>query len=869
MKTLGEIAGYLTGTFAKEHSSEFLESERDNKNFDKSSGRLENFSGESAEAHAYLFENMKDKVEKKVVSIFKAPLDQTEKLMIPSDRKIIITDDKTGLSKAIADQLASVDIETVLVPPEGLADILKGKKDMPPAAGLIIAAGNEPAGKVGYDRYDDKFLRDAFALAKHFFIDLTEAAKKGSAIFATISRLDGAFGFKDLIITNPFQGGLAGLAKTAALEWKDVFCHAIDIAPDWNDNKEIAEAVVDELLNSDPICPVEVGLNPDGRYLFELESCSYPEGKIDIDKGEVVVITGGARGITASAARILARHAKPVIVLLGRSPDPSPEPDWMVSLKDNGAIKKAILENDFSNDMPSPILLEKTFKQRMANREILVNIKDLKNHASDVLYYSADVRDPERLKSVLNDVRSTYGQIRVIIHGSGVLEDRLITDKTCEQFETVFSTKVKGLRALLEATKKDDLKYLVLFSSITARMGNKGQVDYAMANEVLNKIAQQESFKRPDCRVISINWGPWDGGMVSAALKREFERNNIELIPTDAGALSLLSEMRGDKNAPVEVVIGAGINAKSVKNRISSYLTRQKTFLSAKRDEELSLAFKSEIDVDRFPILESHILDGKPVVPFALMSEWLGYGALHENPGLMFCGFDDLRLLNGIRLDHEKKVIRLMAGKAKKKGSVFEVDVEIRNGINGNKEYIHSRAKAILADRFLPPPLFEKSFQIDNKAYLRNIEEVYEKILFHGLDLRGIKEITGYSSKGMTARVSAAPHPQNWMAEPVRSRWISDPLILDSAFQMAIVWCFEKTGLVSLPSYCAGYRQYRNRFPDEGVTAIFEVKDLNNYKIMGEFIFLDKKNLVVASLTGYEAVMNTSLIKAFRNNDPG
>ena len=181
-----------------------------------------------------------------------------------------------------------------------------------------------------------------------------------------------------------------------------------------------------------------------------------------------------------------------------------------------------------------------------------------------------------------------------------------------------------------------------------------------------------------------------------------------------------------------------------------------------------------------------------------------------------------------------------MSGKARKKGSVFEVDVEIRNGIKNDIEMIHSRATAILTDELEPSPAFDISDLINSKAYSRSVEEVYEKILFHGFELRGIQEIIGYSSQGMAARVSSAPSPREWMTDPLRSKWIGDPLVLDCAFQMAIVWCFEEKGVVSLPSFSASYRQYCDRYPSEGVTAVLEVKQATDHKMIGDFIFLDR-----------------------------
>ncbi len=205
-----------------------------------------------------------------------------------------------------------------------------------------------------------------------------------------------------------------------------------------------------------------------------------------------------------------------------------------------------------------------------------------------------------------------------------------------------------------------------------------------------------------------------------------------------------------------------------------------------------------------------------------------------------------------------------MAGKARKKGSIFEVDVEIINDIKNNGKLIHSRAKAILAESLPQPPVFNNPKHIDSKTYSRSMDEVYEKILFHGIELRAIKKITGYSSNGMTAEIFSAPPPAKWIADPLRSRWIGDPLILDAAFQLAIIWCFEEMGVVTLPSYSAGYRQYRNNLPYDGVTAVLEVKEVTNHKMRCDFTFLDTDNVVVAGLTGCETVMDASLFNAFK-----
>ena len=93
---------------------------------------------------------------------------------------------------------------------------------------------------------------------------------------------------------------------------------------------------------------------------------------------------------------------------------------------------------------------------------------------------------------------------------------------------------------------RDALRFLILFSSSTARFGRSGQVAYAAANEALNKWAQQQSVRLPRCRVVAYNWGPWAGGMVNDSLKLVFEKEGLSLIPLDAGARLVVDEIRSD-----------------------------------------------------------------------------------------------------------------------------------------------------------------------------------------------------------------------------------------------------------------------------------------------------------------------------------
>ncbi|RZB32456.1 MAG: hypothetical protein SRB2_04461 [Desulfobacteraceae bacterium Eth-SRB2] len=301
-------------------------------------------------------------------------------------------------------------MDAVLLSKQMVSDMVTGQASVKNAAGLVMVAENPMK--------NEHFLKHSFILTKQLGPDLLDSGAKGGALFATITRLDGAFGFKGRGMDTPMQGGLAGLAKTASLEWENVSCHAMDIAPDWKENPRIAKAVVAELLNSDPSGPVEVGLDSDSRSILELKSSPYPQGEIDLDPGDVVVITGGARGVTAATACALAKHAKPTLVLMGRSSEPTPEPEWLAQIHDEATIKKAILENEFGNTNITPVQLEKAYKKHMANREIMKNLDTIRNLGSHVRYFSADVRDVD---TVMNGVISAFVSV---ISGSGSVSSK-------------------------------------------------------------------------------------------------------------------------------------------------------------------------------------------------------------------------------------------------------------------------------------------------------------------------------------------------------------------------------------------------------------------------------------------------------------
>ncbi len=590
-------------------------------------------------------------------------------------------------------------------------------------------------------------------------LDALRRASKG-AFVTTVSRLDGAFGLRDAsLISNPESGAIAGLAKTAAREWPYLNVRAIDLAPDFASPQTAAEALVEELLAEGPL---ETGITPQGAAGLALEPRATARGGVNavtLRPSDVILVTGGARGVTAAVTMAMAAAGRPKLALFGRSQLLVAEPEWLRAARGERGIKKALAGH--ATEKLAPKDLERRYREVAAAREVNETLDRIRAAGAEAAYYSVNVRDAAQMREAVARVRAELGPITGIVHGAGVLADKRIDEKTAQHVDAVYGTKVDGIHALLDATAEDTLRFIVMFSSSTARFGRIGQADYAMANEALNKIAAAESARREDCRVLSINWGPWDGGMVTPALRKLFAAEGVGVIGLEDGARFLVDELAaGGEDVEIVAIAAASSEAPA----------------AADRAPALHSALTIDLSADRFPFLASHVIDGRAVLPVSMHVEWMAHAAAHANPGLRFVGIEDLRVLNGVVIGGDAPLtLEIAAGNAVGAESCKRVAIEIRSTAPGGRRILHSTAivlldasfgagAATLAGRTLP-------------AYRSSRDDIYNhQKLFHGPLFQGIVTVDGSGDDGISITAAAAPAPEAWIREPLRRRWLADPL---------------------------------------------------------------------------------------------
>ncbi len=154
-------------------------------------------------------------------------------------------------------------------------------------------------------------------------------------------------------------------------------------------------------------------------------------GKLAIGAGDVIVVTGGARGVTAAVSVAMAKAYGCGLLLLGRSAVSGSEAAWLSGVEE-GQIKKRLASR--MNGKGTPKALEEEFRKIVADREVRGTLKQIAATGVEVIYRSVDVRDAAAVGAIA-EARANLGQIAGIIHGAGVLQDRLIEQKTGAQFE--------------------------------------------------------------------------------------------------------------------------------------------------------------------------------------------------------------------------------------------------------------------------------------------------------------------------------------------------------------------------------------------------------------------------------------------------
>jgi acyl transferase domain-containing protein/NADP-dependent 3-hydroxy acid dehydrogenase YdfG len=705
-----------------------------------------------------------------------------------------------GGPRAVAESLAAVLSERGR-PAETAAAVPAG------ADAVIVLAGLEPVSTVAGALAVDYAL---LAAARDFARGLGAAP----GAFVAVQDASSAPG------PRAFAGGAGALLKTLAQEVPSASVKALGLASPDAAPDAIARRIADELWSGG--AEVEVVLAASGERLTPIAvPCpAGPDAASALAPGAVIVASGGARGVTARALLALARRVPARFALLGRSAVPV-EDDGLASSRDEGALRALLLSRaKAAGESPSPRALDARVRDVLAGREVRATLAAFSAAGAEARYVQVDVRDVDAVRAAVSDVRRSWGPVAAVVHGAGVLADALLRDKTDEAFACVLETKLLGLHALLEATREDALADIVLFSSIAGWTGNPGQSDYALASAVLGQVAAAEALARgPSCRVRSLLWGPWAGGMVTDVVAARMTARGVPLLALEQGADAFVREMSAADARDAAVVLAA--------------------FAEGAVLEAPAL----DLDPGRRPYLADHVVNGRPLLPLALVLEWVCRARAGAAEGRsLLCR--DLRVLRGVYLDDAdgggaRLRLRVEQGDGEQRLVVQDADGKGRF----QARLAWGQAGGPATDGFGGEGPGGASF---DRAGL------YAGPLRYGPAFQVLDEVQGLGAGGASARVRATA-AMAWPDGP----WITEAAAVEGCLQLAVLWAAEALGLDVLPMRIEEYEQYAGTKAGP-LRCVLRRRDAGPHAARADARILAADDTPVADLRGIELVARPS-----------
>jgi phosphopantetheine--protein transferase-like protein len=337
----------------------------------------------------------------------------------------------------------------------------------------------------------------------------------------------GVFGFGSDDPQGYLMGSLAGSVKALSKEWDGARCIIVDGQAD-HDAITLARAGLSEWLSDGPI---EVAYHQGGRWsLRRGESDQRQVQQKPLVPGDVVVATGGARGVTFSILEKLAAQCSLRFVILARTEGVEPEasPLYGKSTAEQKELAKASIS--VAGERVTPAAVNRWIARQEAKVEVARNLQRLRDLGSESDLLACDVSTSEAVTAVAAKISERFGQVALLIHGAGVEESKMLVDKDLDAFARIFAPKARALLNLHDAIKP---AHVLTMGSVSGRFGNGGQVDYSAANELMASLARHQNS-----RFTNLAWTAWgDVGMATrGSIRKVLESVGVELLPAELGA---------------------------------------------------------------------------------------------------------------------------------------------------------------------------------------------------------------------------------------------------------------------------------------------------------------------------------------------
>ena len=686
----------------------------------------------------------------------------------------------------------------------------------------------------GWTDERSRLVRRPYLLLQRW-IEQVRKPEARPATLSAITALGGALGLWNAVEGFPEGGAVLGLFRGLRREFPELRTKAVDVEPGCGADTA-AQALLDE-LDSDDDAP-EAGTLRGRRQVLSVHPVAARLDPVRLDELRAlrsVVLTGGARGITAEIAMRLAGAGVRRLHLIGSTPVPPDVARWRgLDSEAMETLRLQVLRQlRAERGNVSPVEWDTACEPIEKAIEIDRNLGRIREAGAEVTYHAADVSDERQLAPVLDRIRAADGGIDAVVHGAGFQVSRGFLSKNATELDATLAPKIDGCVNLMRLTTDDPLRLFVAFGSVSGRFGGLGQADYSLASEMLARLVGGLAAARPACRALTISWPAW--GEVGMAMHRRtrhmLETRGRAFMSVEEGCDHFLREVLS-ASAETEVTVGADIAALAalpepsdglrVRNEPAPALPLADGVLSAHDGDTV---VECHLDADRDPFLVQHRQGRTGIAPAVVLLEFLAETArLAQRDGEAPSLLEDVAIETGVRLGDARRLT--IRGRGVVRGD--DTDLEVSAHQTGGRGRLLSLDRRRLAARarygrtgpparpigWMPMPSAWRPADYDRHAATEQGPAEW----FHGPDLRTLERVTmlvGPLHWGIV-RARPASNLGRWAGVG----WCVPAPALDGCLSLCVGVIRDKLGTDGLPSAFGRLWLLRAPLPDEECTVI-------------------------------------------------
>ncbi|MCP4678615.1 MAG: acyltransferase domain-containing protein [Deltaproteobacteria bacterium] len=601
---------------------------------------------------------------------------------------------------------------------------------------------------------------------------------------------DGAFGTLSGGNDNLLGAFPAGFVRSMARELPECRFQLIDTGEtDW------FEAIEKQLKVVGP--GLEIGITSRGLVTQTLSRLAPVENRVSLlEKGDYVLVTGGARGIVFECVLALAQETGCRLLLTGRTNLPDDDSMRLVAEPEN--LAQAIRQMEIEMVREKGMSLgdaKRAAQQAKSEWEIRRNIKRLEEAGIEVRYEVCDVTDANAFGALIDSV-SADDPIRGVIHGAGVQRSKLITELDDGAIARTLGTKISPLLTLLETLDWSQVRLLAGFGSITGLFGNTGQTDYALANDLLGWMIQCTGAQHQRLHAQTIDWTAWVGtGMVSDEEAKRFQEVGLTPLDVESGVSLFMDGVMGSSHAKLSAlnasaVFGAG---RPVVECMASPRPRKRLTASGRGKGASRARFSKTRDL----YLDQHLVEMSPVAPGTFVSE-IFLESLAEDD-LDLC---DIRFRRPLWVRKDGFEVEVVADGATL--MLLPLDrPELEDKGMANLSFATCRSKerkpgkgAELKFTKRDLKALDAAIEKTGPSFYNLLDEKFSHALKTGPIFRGIRSTT--ERGGLFFGAVTLTDDAVWSFE-VPGKFVVNPVLADMAVQVACAWAMINHDVMAIP----------------------------------------------------------------------